>query len=79
MKNITVSVPVEVYKVARVRAAEQGRSLSSLVAEFLLRLSTEEDEFAQLEALQRRVHGEIREFRAADRLERDKVHNREIR
>ena len=35
MKNITVSVPDEVYRRAKVRAAEQGRSLSALVAEFL--------------------------------------------
>jgi len=39
MKNITVSVPDDVYQRARVHAAEQGRSVSALVAEYLTSLS----------------------------------------
>ena len=35
MKNITVSVPDETYRRARIRAAEQGRSLSAIVADYL--------------------------------------------
>jgi len=33
--NITVSVPDDVYRAARIRAAEQGSSVSALVAEYL--------------------------------------------
>jgi hypothetical protein len=32
-KNITVTAPDDVYRRARIRAAEQGRSVSALVAE----------------------------------------------
>jgi len=34
VKNITVSVPEDVYRAARVRAAERGRSVSALVADY---------------------------------------------
>lgn len=44
MKNITVSVKDEVYRKARVKAAEMDTSVSALVAEYLVKLSLEEDE-----------------------------------
>jgi hypothetical protein len=37
------------------------------------------DEFARLEALQREVQADIGQFRAADRLNRDEVHDRAVR
>jgi plasmid stability protein len=79
MKNITVSVPDDVYKRARIRAAEQGRSVSALVGEFLRSLSAHDAEFARLEAQQRRVQAEITRFRAGDRLDREELHERALR
>ena len=79
MKNITVSVPDEVYRAARIRAAEEGRSVSAMVASYLDSLSDRGAEFARLAALQRRIQGQITRFRAADRLARDEVHDRAIR
>lgn len=79
MKNITVAVPDAVYRAARIRAAEQGRSLSALVAEFLTGLAGSDAEFRRLESLQRRVQGEIEAFTAADRLGRDELHDRALR
>jgi len=79
VKNITVAVPDEVYRAARIRAAERGSSVSALVAEFLKSVSDKELEFSQLEAKQRSVQRQIRHFRAADRLERDEVHARAVR
>ena len=79
MKNITVSVPEEVYRAARIRAAEEGRSISAMVAAYLRTLSAAGAEFARLEAQQRRIQGQISEFRATDRLRRDEVHDRAIR
>lgn len=78
-KNITVSIPEDVYRVARVRAAEMGDSVSGLVATYLRTLSDSDAEFARLEAQQRAVVAEIESFSASDRLERDEVHNRHIR
>ena len=55
MKNITVSVPDDVYRNARVAAAQRDTSLSALVVTYLERLSGRMDEFARLEALQQEV------------------------
>jgi plasmid stability protein len=78
VKNITVSVSDDVYRTARIRAAELGKSVSALVAEFLNSLSQRETEFSRLEAKQRRVQSEIGSFRANDRLSRDEVHHRAV-
>jgi hypothetical protein len=83
MKNITVSGPEDVYRRARVHAAEQGTSVSALVAEFLESLSDKDAEFARLEALQHKVQSEIVAFSAGDRLSRDELYDqameREVR
>ena len=50
MKNITVSVPDDVYRNARVAAAQRDSSLSALVVAYLERLSGRMDEFARLKA-----------------------------
>lgn len=79
VKNITVSVPDHVYRNARVAAAQRDTSLSALVVGYLEQLSGRMDEFARLEALQRDVQAEIGQFRAANRLGRDEVHDRAVR
>jgi plasmid stability protein len=78
VKNITVSVSDDVYRQARIRAAEAGKSLSALVAEFLSSLSEREAEFARLKAKQQRIQRGIRQFRASDLLSRDEVHDRAV-
>jgi plasmid stability protein len=79
MKNITVSVPDDVLRRARVRAAEQGRSISALVADYLRGLADQDAEFTRLEALQRKVQSEIKAFRGSARLDRESVHDRAVR
>lgn len=79
MRNITVSVPDDVYRDARIRAAEQGRSVSALVADYLRSLSERDSEFARLRAQQRRIQAQITRFSASDRLDRDAVHERGVR
>jgi plasmid stability protein len=79
MRNITVSVPDEVYRRARIRAAERGTSVSALVAEHLRSLTDDDAEFARLEALQARVIADVVAFSGADRLTREQVHDRALR
>lgn len=80
MKNLTVSVPDDVYRRARIRAAEQGRSVSALVTEYLTAMNEDEDaRFQELLGRQRKVTRRIRSFRATDRLGRDEVHRRAVR
>jgi hypothetical protein len=78
-KNVTVSVPDDVYRLARIRAAEEGSSVSALVASYLRSLGDREDEFTRLEAQQNEVLEEIDRFRARDRLARDELHGRALR
>jgi plasmid stability protein len=79
VKNITVSVPDDVYREARIQAAERGSSVSALVAEYLRSLSAREAEFARLEAKRREVIAGIKHFSGSDRLGRDELHERSVR
>jgi plasmid stability protein len=79
VKNLTVSVPDDVHRSARIHAAERGTSVSALVAEYLRSLSQRESEFARLEAQQRQVQEQIDHFRAGDRLDRHQLHQRAVR
>ena len=79
MRNITVSVPDEVYREARIRAAEAGTSVSALVTGYLVSLSRQEAEFARLADQQRRIVSGIERFRASDRLRREDLHGRAVR
>jgi plasmid stability protein len=74
--NITVTVPEDVYRAARVHAAEHGSSVSGLVAEYLRSLPQHDAEFARLEAQQRFVLESIDRFGAGDRQSRDELHSR---
>jgi len=80
VKNITVAVPDDVYRSARIRAAERGSSVSAIVAEYLRSLSSGGGaEFTRLEAQQRRIQRQVKRFRAVDRLGRDEIHDRAVR
>ena len=79
MRNITVSVPDEVYRRARVEAAVQGRSISAMVAGYLSSLGDANGEFERLLAQQDEVLAEIERFEAGDRLGRDELHDRAVR
>ena len=79
MRNITVSVPDEVYRAARIRAAEEGRSVSGMVAAYLRSLAGPDAGFARMEEQERRIQAQIKRFRASDRLTRDEVHDRAVR
>lgn len=79
MKNVTVSIPDDVYRLARVRAAESDSSVSALVAAHLRSLGDRDAEFERLEAQQRAIQQRITRFRAGDRLSRDELHERTVR
>lgn len=79
VKNITVSIPDEVYRAARIRAAEEGSSVSALVAGYLRSLSGQDAEFARLEGQQKRIQAEIKGFSARHNIDRDALHERTVR
>ncbi len=79
VKNLTVSLPDDVYRDARIIAAQRDTSVSALVVAYLQGLSDRMREFTRLEQQQREVQAEIGQFRAGDRLSRDEVHDRAVR
>ena len=70
-------MPDDVYRRARIRAAEKGTSVSALVRDQLEKIAVEDSEFERLKRLQDQVIDSIREFSAADRMSRDEVHDRD--
>lgn len=76
MKNLTVSLPDEVYRKARLKAAERETSVSGLVRDLLTEIASEESDFERRKRLQNEIIASIKEFRAGDRLTREEVHAR---
>ena len=79
MPNVTVSLPEDVYRRARIRAAEQNTSVSALVRQFLTEIGTAETDFERRRRLQDEVLGTVGTFSARGRLSRDEVHSRAVR
>lgn len=79
MANITVSLPEDVYRRARIRAAEQNTSVSAMVRQFLIEAGTAETDFERRRRLQDQVLATLSGFSARDRLTRDEVHDRALR
>jgi hypothetical protein len=77
VKNITVSVPDQVYRRARMRAASRDTSVSALVRDFLASLGDEESDFERRKRLQVEVLASVRRFRGGRRLTRDDAHDRD--
>ena len=76
VKNITVSVPDDVYRRARIKAAERYTSVSALARDFLNELAGEQSDFDRRKRLQDEVIASIRTFRAGDRPSRERIHDR---
>lgn len=83
MKNITISVDDELYRLARIKAAEQSTSVSALFKAFLIRLTggeAAESEFQRLEREEQELRAELRTRRLslnpAHNLRREELHNR---
>ena len=76
VKSITVSLPDEIYRRARIKAAERDTSVSALVREFLTSLGDGETDRERRKRLQTEVLATIRAFRGGDRLTRDRLYRR---
>jgi len=76
VKNITISIDDDTYRRARMKAAEQGTSVSALVKRFLTELAAAESDVERLKREERELRARITAFRAGDRLSREDVHGR---
>lgn len=77
MKNITVSVDDDVYRAARVKAAERDTSVSAVVAQFLREFAAGEGETQRLKRQEQELRQRIRSFHAGERLSRAELHTRD--
>jgi hypothetical protein len=84
VKNITVSVPDDLYRAARIAAAERGTSVSALVSEQLVEITGAGDKAREygrrdllemLEEVRRNNPG----FSASKRLPREQLYTRGTR
>jgi plasmid stability protein len=76
VKNVTISLPDDIYRRARIKAAERDTSVSALVRDILIELASDESDFERRKRLQSDVIASIRRFRASDRLSRQEIHDR---
>lgn len=83
MKNITISIDEELYRQARIKAAEQSTSISALFRAFLIRLTANkggESEFQRLAREEQELRDELRRRRIslnpAYNISRDELHDR---
>ena len=76
MKNITLSVPDDIYRKARLAAARQDTSVSALVADVLMEIATGRSRHASRAAAIATAFDAIPAFRASDRLTRDQLNDR---
>ena len=79
MKNITVSLPDDAYRRARIKAAERDTTVSALVREFLLKLGEDESDYERRRRLQTEVLASLKDFRAGNRVTREEAHERHAR
>jgi hypothetical protein len=83
MKNITISIDENLYRAARIKAAEQATSISGLFKMFLIRLTTNEaaeSEFQRLAREEQELRAELNTRRLGlkpeHNLSRDELHDR---
>lgn len=83
MKNITISVDNELYRKARIKAAEQSTSVSALFRDYLVLLTTggdTETEFQRLQREEEELRAELRARRmglsVAHNIPREELHDR---
>lgn len=76
MKNITLSVPDEIYREARITAARQDTSVSALVASILHEIATGQPRHVGRAAAIDAAFASVTDFSASDRLSRDQVNDR---
>ena len=76
MKNITLSVPDEIYREARLTAARQDTSVSALVASILHEIATGQPRHASRATAIDAAFATVTDFSASERLSRDQVNDR---
>lgn len=75
MKNLTVTIDEETYRLARIAAAEQGVSVSGLVRRLLAGLRPGENRAGAVQRAFRAMDA-VKKFSAGNRMSREELHER---
>lgn len=79
MRNITVSVDNELYRKARIKAAEKDRSLSALVRDYLTSLTEEEEaKLSRRREELKNLYQKVSHFRLGHRFTREEIYDRKV-
>ena len=76
MKNITVAIDDETYRLARIRAAEQSTSVSAMVKEFLISLTGTGPSREKLRDIIESIRAGGGGIDPSDNLTREELHDR---
>ena len=76
MKNITVAIDDDTYRLARIKAAEQGTSVSAMVREYLASLTASQPGRETLREIIESIRAEGGGINPADNLTREELHQR---
>jgi hypothetical protein len=86
VKNVTICVDDEIYRQARIKAAEQNTTVSALVKNYLVRLTAGKDanresEFgclaAQEQEMRQRLFAAAKGLQSSDNVSRETLHDRD--
>lgn len=78
MKNITLSIDDDLYRAARIAAAERDTTVSALVRDFLQRLTRPANSPDDLTAALFLALDQAKPNRASDRPSREETHDRRV-
>ncbi|MBA2352003.1 MAG: hypothetical protein H0V78_09535 [Burkholderiales bacterium] len=76
MKNVTVSIPEEIYRRARVKAAADNTSVSKVVSQFLENYGAEEERIAAARAQMETLFRKVKRFGVGKKIPRQEIHVR---
>ena len=80
MKNITLSVDDETYRLARIKAAEREQSVSAMVRDLIRALAARPvDDLAEKNARLLAAFAASKNFSVSDRLTREEIYDRSRR
>jgi hypothetical protein len=76
MKNITLSIDDDTYRLARIAAAKRSTTVSALVRDYLQSVARSADESTEATESLFKALDRARGFRASDRMSRERAHER---
>lgn len=75
MKNITISLDDDLYRRARILAAEEDTTVTAMLRAYLEEKTRRKEEFERLLKLQNDTIAQIKSFSASGRLKREELYS----